>query len=133
MASPGTKEDKKTRFRSLPRSTDTSPSPPSPVNKGPPVAPIEISSIPEDVMKRVHDRKVKDVAILHGDKTKVVADDTKFGTSKIHHFARPASISDALNWLHEKNAEDATLVFENESSLTFLGSKFSAFDDMDDK
>lgn len=51
-------------------------------------------------------------------------------TSKIHQFSPTCSLKEAIHWLVENDGQDAALIFEDESSITFKGGKFVEFEDM---
>lgn len=87
---------------------------------------IDMKTIPAEVMEKVKTWKVKNVAVLHGDGR------SKFNTSKIHRFTPPEPIDRALNWLIAQKAEEASLLFTNDSALVFSESKFKEFEDLSD-
>ena len=55
------------------------------------------------------------------------------GTSKMHKFHPSVSIPQALQWMVEYGAADASLLFDNSCSAIFEAGKFAEFEDVRDE
>ena len=55
------------------------------------------------------------------------------GTSKIHKFQPSVSVPQALTWLSEYGAADASLLFDNNCSAIFEQGKYVDFEDIRDE
>ncbi|KAN0031156.1 hypothetical protein ACTA71_010237 [Dictyostelium dimigraforme] len=86
-------------------------------------------SIPNDILERIKDCKVKYAFITRG-----TTSISKISTSKQKIFKTPVSLEFAIQFLAESSVNDSTLVFTNEDSLIFAGGVFldlEVFDESD--
>ncbi|KAM9950754.1 hypothetical protein ACTFIT_012031 [Dictyostelium discoideum] len=86
-------------------------------------------SIPNDILEKIKDFKVKYAFITRG-----TTSISKISTSKQKIFKTPVSLEFAIQFLAESSVNDSTLVFTNEDSLIFAGGVFldlEIFDESD--
>jgi len=75
-----------------------------------------VVSIPRPILQKFCNRKVVRASIIHGEQMAT--------TSKIHTFKPSVEIPIAVAWLLKNKSIDGAIIFDNESSITFLGGKF---------
>ncbi|KAN0029343.1 hypothetical protein ACTFIV_011232 [Dictyostelium citrinum] len=86
-------------------------------------------SIPNDILEKIKDCKVKYAFITRG-----TTSISKISNSKQKIFKTPVSLEFAIQFLAESSVNDSTLVFTNENSLIFAGGVFldlEIFDESD--